>query len=243
MQLFYTTDIQGEWLILGEEESRHCLQVLRKRRGEVITVVDGRGGFYKAAIEQTEKKACSCRIIRQWRGEENVPVLHIAIAPTKNINRLEWFLEKATEIGIQQVTPIVCRYSERKAIRADRLEKILLSAMKQSQRSVLPRLSPLTTFEDLVKRESVGTGQKFIGYIDENVKEHLQENYVSGRDVCILIGPEGGFSLEEVAMATAHGFQPVHLGKYRLRTETAGIVACHTVNLMNEQPSLIKTTN
>jgi 16S rRNA (uracil1498-N3)-methyltransferase len=243
MQLFYTTDIQGDRLTLGEEESRHCLQALRKRRGDVITVVDGLGGFYEAVIEQTEKRSCTCRIQRRWRGEENDPVLHIAIAPTKNINRLEWFLEKATEIGIQQITPIVCRYSERKAIRADRLEKILLSAMKQSQRSVLPGLSPLTTFEDLVNRESAGTGQKFIAYIDENVKEHLRQNYASGRDVCILIGPEGGFSVEEVALAVEHGFQPVHLGKYRLRTETAGIVACHTVNLMNEQQSLIKTTN
>lgn len=235
MQLFYTTDIQGDWLTLGEEESRHCLQVLRKRRGDVITVVDGHGVFYKAVIEHTEKKSCSCRIQRQWRGGEEEPFLHIAIAPTKNINRLEWFLEKATEIGVQQITPILCRYSERKAIRADRLEKILLSAMKQSQRAVLPTLGPLTTFEALVERKSGEAEQKFIAYIDENVKSHLRENYVPGRNVCILIGPEGGFSAEEVALAVQHNFKPVHLGKYRLRTETAGIVACHTVNLMNEK--------
>lgn len=236
MQLFYTTDIEGDWLTLGEEESRHCLQVLRKRKGDVVIVVDGRGGFYEAVVEHTDKKACSCRIQRQWRGEENAPALHIAIAPTKNINRLEWFLEKAAEIGIQLITPILCRYSERKAIRADRLEKILLSAMKQSQRSTLPRLAPITTFDALVKREAVATGQKFIAYIDENVKVHLRENYVPGRDVCILIGPEGGFSAEEVAMAVENGFETVHLGKHRLRTETAGIVACHTINLMNEKP-------
>jgi len=234
MQLFYTTDISGLLVRLPEEESRHCVQVLRKGVGDIIIVVDGEGGFYEAVIEEAHKKSCVCRIQRDWREESPIsPILHIAIAPTKNINRLEWFLEKTTEIGIQRITPMLCRYAERKTIRADRLEKILLGAMKQSQRAILPQLEPLTTFEALVKQESQQEGQKFIAYIDENVKAHLQENYVPGQNVCILIGPEGGFSQEEVTLAKNNGFEPVSLGEHRLRTETAGLVACHTINMMN----------
>lgn len=233
MQLFYTTDVHEDRLTLGEEESRHCLQVLRKRVGDVVFAVDGKGLFFEASIEEARKKSCLCRIRRRWKEEENAPFLHIAIAPTKSIDRLEWFLEKATEIGIQKITPILCRYSERKAVRADRLEKVLLSAMKQSQRAFLPALAPLTNLGDFLSREMYGPGQKFIAHNDEHVKSHLKENYTPGQDVCILIGPEGGFSGEETALAQESGFKPVHLGKYRLRTETAGLAACLTVNLVN----------
>lgn len=235
MQLFYTKDISNDLAILDPEESRHCLQVLRKRTGDVITLVDGEGMFYEAEIVEGNKKNCVCRIRRSWAEARGTAAIHIAIAPTKNINRLEWFLEKAAEIGVDRITPILCRHSERKTIRPERLEKLLLSAMKQSIRARLPQLAELTDLADLLKEEATKESQKFIAYIDKNVNLPLRENYVSGRDVCILIGPEGGFSPEEASLAQQHGFVPVSLGPHRLRTETAGLFACVAIHVINGQ--------
>ena len=234
MQLFYTKDIRNGLATLDAEESRHCLQVLRKRAGEVITLADGAGSFHEAEIVETNKKSCVCRIQRSWAEAHSGPAIHIAIAPTKNINRLEWFLEKATEIGVDRITPLLCRHSERKVIRTDRLEKLLLAAMKQSQRARLPQLAELTDLTTFLEREAAAPGQKLIAYIDENVNTHLRENYVPGQDVCILIGPEGDFAPEEVSLARQYGFAPVSLGPHRLRTETAGLVACTAIHLLNE---------
>jgi 16S rRNA (uracil1498-N3)-methyltransferase len=156
---------------------------------------------------------------------------HIAIAPTKNIERLEWFLEKATEIGIKEITPVLCEHSERKIINMERLEKIIVSAMKQSLKTYIPVLNPLTRFTDFVSKPF--NGQKFIAHCTEGIRSELIHSYVKQSESLILIGPEGDFSPKEIEFAKSNGFIEISLGKSRLRTETAGIVACHTINLLN----------
>ena len=234
MNLFYTTDIQGDLAYLPEEEARHCVQVLRRKLGDTLHFVDGKGGFYEGEIIEAGKKNCCLRIQKQ-QMEYNKKAfrLHIAIAPTKNIARLEWFLEKATEIGIHEITPLICQRSERRRLRIDRLEKILLSAMKQSLKAYLPKLNDLTNFKDFMEGNFEETTQTFMAHCDYEENSALHQNYQKGKDVIILIGPEGDFSTEEVAFAQAKGFEGILLGKDRLRTETAGMVACHTINFLN----------
>lgn len=232
MNLFYVPQIEGELVALPEEETRHVVQVLRKKAGEEIMLVDGKGYWYRLQIVEIGKKKCIGRILETLQPEERRSFhLHLAVAPTKNINRFEWFLEKATEFGVDEITPLICHRSERKKLRSDRLEKILVAAMKQSLKAYLPRLNPARPFNELVTEAF--DGQKFIAYLDDNVKGHLKENYHKGQNVLILIGPEGDFSPEEVAMAKSEGFEGVSLGNSRLRTETAGIAACHIVNLIS----------
>lgn len=237
MNLFYATAISEGFAVLPEEEARHCIQSLRHRVGDTIYVTDGKGGFYETRITEAGKKQCVAHIEKavQDYGRRN-HYLHLAIAPTKNINRLEWFLEKATEIGIDEITPLVSEHSERRQLRPARLEKILLSAMKQSLKAYLPKLNDLAGFSEFIQRPvpvGEGTG-RYIAYLGQGVKGHLKDNYQPGRGVCLLVGPEGGFSEAEARAAVAAGFTPVSLGPGRLRTETAGIVACHTINLLNE---------
>jgi len=233
MDLFYSTDIRNLLIFLPEEEARHAVQVLRHQVGDAIGVIDGKGGFYEATIIEVGKKKCVARVEREQQQYQKRPFfLHIGIAPTKNIDRFEWFLEKATEIGIDAITPLLCEHSERRKLRNDRLEKILLAAAKQSQKAYLPLLNELTPLEKFLTDAAV-TSQRFIAYLGEDVKGTLKENYRAGQSVTILIGPEGDFSGEEIRRALACGYQGVSLGNSRLRTETAGIVACHTINLLN----------
>ena len=233
MILFYTTNINGDFAELTEEEARHCNQVLRKKRGDRINFIDGNGGFYIGEIEEIKKKYCQLKIVeRQLDFEKPNFDLHIAIAPTKNINRLEWFLEKATEIGIRQINPILCFHSERKNIRVDRLNRILTAAMKQSIKAFLPKLEELMPFAAYLKSLENFEGQRFIAHCDGPV-DHLKDICQKGEDAIVLIGPEGDFSKEEVILAKAAGFREISLGKARLRTETAGVVACNIVNLIN----------
>jgi 16S rRNA (uracil1498-N3)-methyltransferase len=233
MALFYVPTL-ASGTVLPEEESQHAVKVLRLQAGDNITIVDGTGGFYKAKISNPHPKHCSFEIT------ETIPeygkrdfYLHIAIAPTKNIERLEWFIEKATEIGIDEITPIICRYSERKVIKAERLEKIIVSAAKQSVKAYFPKLNPLCTFDELLKNQY--DSQKFIAHCYEDNKKLFQNEIHKSSDVLILIGPEGDFSKEEVQKALSLEYIPVSLGNSRLRTETAGVVACCTVNLRNEK--------
>jgi 16S rRNA (uracil1498-N3)-methyltransferase len=233
MALFYVPDLVSGY-ILPEEESQHAVKVLRLQMGAEITVVDGVGGYYKAKISNPHPKHCTFEItesLLEYRKRDFH--LHIAIAPTKNIERLEWFIEKATEIGIDEITPLLCRFSERKIIKAERLEKIIVSAAKQSVKAYFPILHPLCTFDELIKTHQ--SSQKFIAHCYEEDKKLLQNEIKKSTDVLILIGPEGDFSKEEVQKALSVGFIPVSLGNSRLRTETAGVVACHTVNLRNEE--------
>ena len=233
MHIFYTPDISGNNYTLDETESKHCVRVLRLNKGDEITIVDGRGGFFIAEIVDPNPKRCAVKVIKSEVnfGLRNFRV-HIAIAPTKNIERIEWFLEKATEIGINRITPLLCRYSERKEIKAERLEKVMVSAMKQSLKAYLPQLDQLIKFNDFISQPF--DGQKFIAHCDEHHRELLKNAYKPGGNSLILIGPEGDFSSEEIELAINAGFHPVSLGDSRLRTETAGVVACHTINLLNE---------
>jgi 16S rRNA (uracil1498-N3)-methyltransferase len=233
MHIFYTPDISGKTYTLDETESKHCVRVLRLVKGDEITLVDGRGGFFTAEIADPNPKRCAVNVVR---SELNFGLrkfqVHVAIAPTKNIDRIEWFLEKSTEIGIDRVTPLLCQHSERKEIKADRLEKVMISAMKQSLKAYLPKLDELTKFNDFIRQPF--SEQKFIGHCEEQKRELLKNVVKPGANYLILIGPEGDFSPEEIEMALKAGFQPVSLGESRLRTETAGVVACHTFNLLNE---------
>ena len=233
MHIFYTPDISGNNYTLNETESKHCVRVLRLDKGDEITLVDGCGGYFTAEIADPNPKRCLVNVIKSELnfGLRNFQI-HVAIAPTKNIERMEWFLEKATEIGISRVIPILCQHSERKEIKHERLEKVMVSAMKQSLKAYLPQLDDLTKLSDLIRQPF--EGQKFIAHCGEQHRELLKNRINPNPNYLILIGPEGDFSPEEIELALKSGFQAVSLGDSRLRTETAGVVACHTLNLMNE---------
>lgn len=231
MYLFYTPDILTSH-VLSEEESQHCVRVLRYTRGDEILLTDGKGNTYTARITNPHPKHCEFEVLTQEKQQKAHDFyLHIAIAPTKNIERMEWMVEKCTEIGVDEITPLLCRFSERKQIRTDRLEKIVLSAAKQSLTPYLPKLNELTDYDTFVRQATEET--KFIAHCYKEDKRELKDEIKRGKSVLVLIGPEGDFSEQEVEEALALGFVPVSLGNSRLRTETAGVVACHTAVLMN----------
>ncbi len=232
MALFYVPNL-ASGNVLPEEESQHAVKVLRLQIGDEIVVVDGAGGYYKAQITNPHPKHCDFEIIETQTGfGKRDYKLHIAIAPTKNIERIEWFIEKATEIGIDEITPIISRFSERKNVKEERLEKIIISASKQSVKAYFPKLNPLCMFDELMKKHHAS--QKFIAHCYEEDKKLLQNEMKKSSDILILIGPEGDFSKEEVQKAISLGFVPVSLGNSRLRTETAGVVVCNTVAIVNQ---------
>ena len=232
MHVFYTPDIQKS-KELPEEEAQHCIRVLRSSIGDEITLTDGKGNFYKAEITAATNKRCQVAIKETIFQEPLWPChLHIAMAPTKNMDRNEWFAEKATEIGFDELTFLNCRFSERKVIKTERIEKILISAIKQSLKARLPKLNEMTDFDKFITRNF--KGQKFIAHCYEGEKPMLMNILKPGEDALVLIGPEGDFSEEEVKKAIGQGFVPISLGKSRLRTETAALVACHTLNLQNQ---------
>ena len=232
MSLFYAPNIETS-PVLPEEESEHAIRVLRLKEGDEVRITDGKGFFYQAIITHAHTKHCEVDIIETQPQTPLWPVqIHIAVAPTKQIDRMEWFIEKATEIGIDAITFLNCRYSERREIKTARLEKILISAMKQSQQARLPQLTGMTTFQDFINRPF--NGSKYIAHCEAGKKSLLKHIYPVGENVLILIGPEGDFSTEEIALAIEHGFQPVTLGQSRLRTETAALVACHSIHLINQ---------
>jgi len=235
--MFYEPNIK-ETLCLGEEESQHCVQVLRAQVGDQIEITDGRGMLYQAEITNPNRKHCEVKIVGETRPEPlHEGRVHIAIAPTKNIDRFEWFIEKATEMGVDEITPLMCAHSERRTINFDRLQKILIAASKQSLRTTFPKLNPLTSYQDFIT--PLVAGEVYIahcegGYAANEDKYALQKCLTRGHSVVILIGPEGDFSPEEITLALQKGYRPISLGKARLRTETAGLVACHTAILINE---------
>ena len=218
---------------MPESESQHCARVLRKKEGDSLFITDGKGYFYRAKLLQANPKSCVVTIEEEMEQPKGWDYnLQIAFAPTKNLDRMEWFVEKATEIGIDTFSPLKCRYSERKNINATRLEKIMVSAMKQSQKSRLPQFENIIKFEEFIKQPFVG--QKFIAHCYDSIKTPITQICKRDTNTLILIGPEGDFSEEEIAKSIEHGFTPISLGDSRLRTETAALVACHTVHVINQ---------
>lgn len=232
MNLFYQPDIPSGVMHLDADESRHCIKVLRKRAGDAISITDGKGYFYEATIAQPDPKQCSFEITERQPAPQKDFFIHVAISPTKNADRLEWFVEKATEIGIDRISLMDCRNTERGFVKADRLKKVAVSAMKQSLKATLPVIEHnLLPFSDIVSH--CQETEKCIAFVDAANPLHLKDAVKLRSTYCVLIGPEGDFSPEELKTAIGHGFSKVSLGTSRLRTETAGVVACAILNLVN----------
>ncbi|PTX62780.1 16S rRNA (uracil1498-N3)-methyltransferase [Kordia periserrulae] len=233
MQLFYTPEITTETTTytFSKEESKHIVRVLRKRVDDVLQVTNGKGHIFSAKITLADQKNCRVVIISHEFQQPKNYQLHLAVAPTKMNDRFEWFLEKATEIGIDTITPILCERSERKVIKTERFEKIIQSATKQSLTAYFPELRPLTPFSEFIEKHT--DEQLFIAHCEEHDKKSLKKALHANKSVTILIGPEGDFSPEEIALALENKYIPVTLGDTRLRTETAAIVACHSVAFLN----------
>ena len=231
MHLFYTPDIAHS-NELPPEEAAHALRVLRLKVGDELTLTDGMGSFYRAEIAVADNKHCLVNVLETlpqpalWKGH-----LHLALAPTKNMDRMEWLAEKATEIGFDELTFLNCRYSERRVIKLERIEKIVVSAVKQSLKARMPQLHELTNFDKFIRQPFCG--QKCIAHCYPGEKPLLKDILHPEEDALVLIGPEGDFSEEEVALAIENGFQPISLGASRLRTETAALVAVHLMNLLH----------
>jgi 16S rRNA (uracil1498-N3)-methyltransferase len=233
MILFYSPDIHHDQFTLPPEESKHCIRVLRMQAGDKVSLTDGTGIFYEAEILTPDPRKCILLIKGQKQVKRSRSAnLHLAVAPTKNINRFEWFLEKATEIGVDEITPLICSNSERTVVKTDRLNKVIIAAMKQSVQAWKPKLNEPVSFFTFIKRDF--TGYLFIPWVSDQPLENLANIYKKGHDVTLLIGPEGDFTPEEIRAAVEANFIPVSLGPNRLRTETAAIVACHTLNLVEQ---------
>jgi 16S rRNA (uracil1498-N3)-methyltransferase len=236
MQLFYNPIISenSKEITFDKEESRHIVKVLRMKEGDTFRITNGKGSFFAAEIINANPKGCLVTILSEKIHQPLPYQLHLAVAPTKLNDRYEWFLEKATEIGISEITPIICDHSERKVIKPERYEKIIQSAMKQSLKAYLPVLNGAISFKEFINSEKPSEGLKCIAHCEETDKNSLKSILVPNKKVTILIGPEGDFSSEEIELAKKAGFIPVALGESRLRTETAAIVACHSVAFVNE---------
>ena len=234
MQLFYNSDIkQGDiTFFFDKEESKHIVKVLRKKESDTIFITNGLGFLFESEIILASEKKCEVKITKETFQEPDKFYTHIVVAPTKMNDRLEWFLEKATEIGIHEITPIICDHSERKVYKIDRAEKIIQAAMKQSLHYYIPKINEPISFSQFVK-SNIG-GQKFIAHCEETDKKSFKNEVKKDEKVTILIGPEGDFSTKEINLAIENNFIPVTLGNTRLRTETAALVACHTIALINE---------
>jgi 16S rRNA (uracil1498-N3)-methyltransferase len=234
MQLFFNPDLTGQTkqIIFSREESKHIAKVLRKSVGDVLSITNGKGLSFKAKLEISDLKKCVANVISVEVQDKRPYHLHLAVAPTKMNDRYEWFLEKATEIGVDTITPIICDHSERKIIKPDRFLKIIQSAMKQSLSSYMPRLNDAISFKSFMSQDF--NGQLFIAHCEELDRKSLKNEVQPKKNITILIGPEGDFSVKEIEIALQNNFIPVTLGMSRLRTETAAIVACHTVALLNQ---------
>ncbi len=236
MQLFYNTSITESTaeVTFDKEESNHIIKVLRMKEGDSFKITNGKGSFFDAEIVIANPKACVVKILSVIIQKPLAYQLHLAVAPTKLNDRYEWFLEKATEIGISEITPIICDHSERKVIKMERYEKILQSAMKQSLKAYLPKMNDAISFKDFLNSENKCEDLKCIAHCEKTDKKSLKSILLPNKRITILIGPEGDFSSEEIELAKNAGYTPVTLGESRLRTETAAIVACHSVAFINE---------
>lgn len=237
MQLFYNPNISenSSDIIFDKDESRHITKVLRMREGDTLKITNGTGSFFDAEISLVTPKQCVAKILKEEKVDPLPYHLHLAVAPTKLNDRYEWFLEKATEIGISEITPIICDHSERKVIKPERYEKIIQSALKQSLKAHLPVLNEAVSLKNFIESNSSNDGIRCIAHCEEDDKNSLKSVLKPNAKVTILIGPEGDFSSEEIELSLKAGFIPVSLGDSRLRTETAAVVACHSVAFINQK--------
>jgi 16S rRNA (uracil1498-N3)-methyltransferase len=231
VNLFYQPLIPDGVLSLDATESKHATRVLRKKAGDPIQITDGKGKFYRARLTRADTLKSLFSIEETITEPIKTFSVHVAIAPTKNIDRLEWFVEKTVEVGIDEITLITCKHSERSHPKLERLEKIAISAMKQSLKATLPRISGPVSFSEMINTSH--HTQRFIAHVDLENDVHLKHAAIPGSQYIILIGPEGDFSGNEIELAMNQGFRKVSLGTSRLRTETAGLAACHILNLVN----------
>jgi len=233
MHLFYQPNF-SEISALTDDEAFHAAKVLRLREGESVRVTDGKGNWYDAIVQQTHPKRCDLQIVQQASYEPRPYSIEIALAPTKNLDRMEWFVEKATEIGIDKISFFYTKHSERRTMKLERLQKIAVSAMKQSLQAYLPEITEVGDFEKWILKSSELTFQKFIAHLPANqVPDHLLKKAIFGQNYMVLIGPEGDFTEAEIQLTQQNDFQMVTLGNTRLRTETAALVACHTLHAAN----------
>jgi 16S rRNA (uracil1498-N3)-methyltransferase len=231
VNIFFQPLIRDGHHILDPEESRHCIKVLRKKTGDHIIIVDGKGTRYEAILTDDNFSKCEFRIIKKTAERPRKFRIHIAVGPTKNTDRIEWFVEKATEIGIDEISFIQCDHSERTNLRLDRIHRVAITAMKQSLKATLPVINELIAFSHFVRDRS--EQEKFLAHVDSANPHHLKDVATAQTSYCVLIGPEGDFSTAELDLAEKSGFKKVSLGWSRLRTETAALVACHTLDLLN----------
>lgn len=240
MELYFAGEVDGQRIILDKEESHHCIKVMRHQLGDLLIVTDGKGSKFSATIIKADRQSCELQQVQQLENGKGAPVrIHLAVAPTKNIDRFEWLLEKATEIGIDEITPLIAHRSERTQIKKDRLHKLLVAAMKQSMRCRLPQLNDPVPFKELINAKSKAVVQssaalKTICHCQRQDLPLLKNIIQQTEEVLILIGPEGDFTNDEIERAEENGFISSSLGEARLRTETAGLVALHTVHLLND---------
>lgn len=234
MQLFYNSELDAsvKTFNFSKDESRHIVKVLRKSTGDLLMITNGEGWMFEAEVIIPNHNKCVVSILKSTFEAPRPYTIHLAVAPTKMNDRYEWFIEKATEIGVDKITPIICQNSERKIIKTERFEKILQSAMKQSLQSYLPSLAPPISFSEFIKMPQEGA--TFIAHCEDGKKLKFKDQIEAKKSITILIGPEGDFSPKEIELALKHQYIPVSLGASRLRTETAGIVAGHTIQLCNE---------
>jgi 16S rRNA (uracil1498-N3)-methyltransferase len=234
MQLFYNPNIDEttETFSFDKEESKHIIKVLRKKDSDVLFVTNGSGYLFETEITLASDSKCTVKVISFEKKPSSKFHLHLAVAPTKMNDRYEWFLEKATEIGVNEITPIICDRSERKIVKNDRFDKIILTAMKQANGLYLPKLNEAVTFKEFLKHESEGL--QLIAHCEETDKKTLKSVLKPNKSVTLLIGPEGDFSEKEIALAIENKYVAVSLGNTRLRTETAAVVACHSIVFFNE---------
>lgn len=235
MQLFFNPSLNetSESFIFDREESKHIIKVLRKKEGDILHVTNGLGNLFMVKISVAMDTKCQVEIVSSEKQPPLDYELHLVVAPTKMNDRYEWFLEKATEIGVTSITPIFCENSERKHIKNDRFEKIIQSAMKQSLQSYCPQLHEAVSFKEFMNKSNL-EGTLLIAHCEETNKNTLKETVKKGAKITLLIGPEGDFSSNEIELALKKGFLPVSLGSTRLRTETAAVVGCHSVAFINQ---------
>jgi len=234
MQIFYAPDIAGDTYTLDEKESKHIIRVLRMIKGADVRLIDGQGNLYEGIISDPDQKRCTIKVTGRINDFERRNYrLHIAISPLKNPERFEWFVEKSVEIGIDEITPLICRNTEKPGIKYDRVNNLIISAMKQSLKATRTVLNDTCNFKDFIKMDLKGI--MMIAHCDNSIERtKISDVYSKNENAVILIGPEGDFSKEEIDSAIKSNFSPVHLGPSRLRTETAGVAACHSIYFLNQ---------